>query len=56
MISKAMAAAGNGFVEVRRIDAAKEVAATLAKGKGVIYLPSGGKDGSNLLLGVNTNN
>lgn len=55
MISKAMASAGNGLVEVRRIDAAKEVASTLSKGKtSVVYLPSGGKDsGSNILLGVN---
>lgn len=55
MISRAMAVAGNGFVEVRRIDAAKEVASTLSKGKGVVYLPGGGKDGSNILLGVNNN-
>ena len=52
MISKAMAAAGNGLVEVRRIDAAKEVALTLSKGRNVIYLPSS-KQGSNVLLGVN---
>eukprot|EP01035_Chromulina_nebulosa_P019515 gene19515-25411_t len=51
MISKAMSAAGNGLVEVRRIDAAKEVAGTLAKGKNVIYLPNG-KDGSNFLLSL----
>lgn len=57
MISKAMTAAGNGLIELRRIDAAKDVAQTLSKGKGVVYLPSGSKEGgSNILLGVNTNN
>jgi prohibitin 1 len=55
LISKAMIAAGNGLIEVRRIDAAKEVASLLAKSDRVTYLPSGnGKDGSgsNLLLNV----
>jgi prohibitin 1 len=51
LISKAMAKAGNGLIEVRRIDTAKEVASTLAKGRNVVYLPSG-KAGSNMLLGV----
>jgi prohibitin 1 len=43
------------LIEVRRIDAAKEVASLLAKSDRVTYLPSGnGKDGSgsNLLLNV----
>ncbi len=53
LISDAMSAAGNGFIEVRRIDTAKEVAATLAKGKNVVYLPSS-KGGSNVLLGIGT--
>lgn len=52
LISSAMSAAGNGFIEVRRIDTAKEVAGTLARGKNVVYLPSS-KGGSNMLLGVN---
>jgi prohibitin 1 len=56
LISKAMQAAGNGLIEVRRIDAAKDVAATLAKARNVTYLPSGSKGGSNLLLGINTQN
>jgi len=53
LISKAMAAAGNGLIEVRRIDTAKEVAATLSKSKNVTYLPSS-KGGSNMLLGLGT--
>ena len=48
--------AGDGLIEVRRIDAAKEVAETLARSRGVTYLPSGGAGGggSNMLLGLNT--
>ena len=52
LISKAMSAAGNGLIEVRRIDTAKEVATTLAKSRNVTYLPSSGKGGSNMLLGL----
>lgn len=52
LISEAMSKAGNGFVEMRRLDAAREVATTLAKSKNVTYLPNGGK-GSNVLLGLN---
>jgi prohibitin 1 len=56
LISKAMTQAGTGMIEVRRIDTAKEVAAILAKGQNVTYLPPGGsageKGGSSLLLNV----
>ena len=57
LISKAMAAAGTGFIEVRRIDAAKEVASTLANSKNIVYLPSAngggsGGAGGGLLLGI----
>jgi prohibitin 1 len=55
LISKAMASAGNGFIEVRRIDTAKEVANTLARNGNVVYLPSGNKNGggsNSLLLNV----
>jgi prohibitin 1 len=57
LISRAMAAAGSGFIEVRRIDAAKEVASTLASSGNVVYLPnssSQGGGGSGLLLGIDT--
>jgi prohibitin 1 len=50
-ISKAMKSAGNGLIEVRRIDTAKEVAALISKSRGnITYLPGGDK--SNVLLGV----
>lgn len=56
LISKAMETAGTGLIEVRRIDTAKEVASILAKGKNVTYLPNASNGGSNLLLGLNSNN
>lgn len=54
LISKAIAAAGSGLIEVRRIDTAREVAGIIARGKNVTYIPSS-HNGSNMLLGVNTN-
>ncbi|KAI8813442.1 band 7 family-domain-containing protein [Cladochytrium replicatum] len=53
MISEALKKAGNGHIELRRIEASKEIAETLSNGKNVTYLPSGG--GNNVLLGLNNN-
>ena len=36
---------GNAIVEVRRIDAAKEIATKLARGRNITYLPGGGATG-----------
>uniref|UniRef100_A0A7S4EFZ4 Prohibitin n=1 Tax=Pseudo-nitzschia australis TaxID=44445 RepID=A0A7S4EFZ4_9STRA len=57
IITQAMEKTGNGIIEVRRIDAAKEIAGKLANSRNVVYLPntggSGGNgSGSNLLLGL----
>lgn len=57
IITRAMEKTGNGIIEVRRIDAAKEIAGKLANSRNVVYLPntaSGGNGGggSNLLLGL----
>ena len=53
IISRALEECGTGLIEVRRIDAAKEVAESLSRARGVTYLPSGGQGGgSNLLLGL----
>lgn len=41
ILSEAMEKAGTGIVELRRIEAAKEIAATLAPTKSVSYLPGG---------------
>lgn len=57
IISKAVAKAGSGLIEIRRIDASKEIATTLAANPNVTYLPGGGdgKQGgrnTSLLLGL----
>jgi len=49
IISESLKASGNGGIEVRRIDAAKEIAETLARSRNVTYLPSQ----QNLLIGLN---
>jgi len=46
IITKAMEKTGNAIIEVRRIDAAKEIAAKLANSRNIVYLPSGGAQGS----------
>lgn len=49
LISDATKTAGVGLVELRRIEAAKDIAETMSKSQNVVYLPSGG----NMLLGLN---
>jgi len=51
MISNAMKEHGNGLVEVRRIDGAKEIAETLSKSGNVMYLPGGQNALLNLPIG-----
>jgi prohibitin 1 len=50
LISKSIVKAGQGLVELRKIEAAKEIAGTLSSSRNVTYLP-GGK-GSNILLNI----
>merc|ERR1712003_419843 len=45
IITKAMEQTGNAIVEVRRIDAAKEIAGKLANSRNIVYLPSQGGSG-----------
>lgn len=57
IISKAVAKAGDGLIMIRRIEASKDIAQTLASNPNVTYLPGGGdgKDGgkgAGLLLGL----
>ncbi|KAJ7550812.1 hypothetical protein O6H91_07G119500 [Diphasiastrum complanatum] len=52
LISDATAAAGFGLIELRRIEASREIAATLGKNRNVAYLPSG----NNMLFGINPSN
>ncbi|KAF1891808.1 hypothetical protein Lal_00031617 [Lupinus albus] len=49
LISDATSAAGNGLIELRRIEASREVAATLAKSPNVSYLPGG----QNMIMALN---
>ncbi|RHZ57259.1 hypothetical protein Glove_391g6 [Diversispora epigaea] len=55
-ISRALDKAGEGLVLLRRIEASKEIAGTLANSRNVTYLPGGGGNqnggGSNLLLNI----
>lgn len=49
LISDATKSFGSGLLELRRIEAAKDVAETLSRSRGVVYLPNSG----NMLLSVN---
>jgi len=46
IITAAMEKTGNAIVEVRRIDAAKEIAGKLANSRNIVYLPSGSQSGT----------
>jgi prohibitin 1 len=50
LISQATRTAGPALVELRRIEAAREVAATLSKSRNIMYLPGGNNQ---MLLGIN---
>ncbi|KIW14366.1 prohibitin-1 [Exophiala spinifera] len=60
IISKAVAKAGDGLIQIRRIEASKDIAQTLASNPNVTYLPGGGEGeggsskGTGLLLGLRT--
>ena len=61
IISKAIGKAGDGLIQIRRIEASREIAQTLAGNPNVTYLPggSGGEGGekgkgTSLLLGLRT--
>ena len=61
IITQAMEKTGSAIIEVRRIDAAKEIAGKLANSRNIVYLPNtggsgggGSGGGSNLLLGIDT--
>lgn len=48
MISRAVADHGSAMIEMRRIEAAKDIAATVARSRNITYLPSG----NNMLLNL----
>ncbi len=50
LISQALQKAGPGHVELRRIEAAREIASAMASNQNVMYIPSG--KGSQLLMNL----
>ena len=59
IISKAIGRSGDGLVQIRRIEASRDIAQTLAANPNVTYLPGGGDGGAegkgkstSLLLGL----
>ena len=49
MLSKAFTEAGDGLIELRRLEASEDIAAIMARSPNVAYLPGGGQ---NLLLSI----
>lgn len=49
LISEATSTTGTALIELRRIEAMREIAGTLSKSRNVVYLPSG----NNMLFGLN---
>lgn len=54
LLSDAYKRSGQAHLELRRIEASKDIAETLARSGNVTYLPSSSKSGSNLLLNLST--
>jgi len=50
LISDATKQAGVGLIELRRIEAAKEIADTMSRSRNVVYIP----EGNNMLFGLNS--
>lgn len=51
LLSKAFTDAGDGLIELRRLEASEEIATTLSQSRNVAYLPGSGQ---NLLLNIPT--
>ena len=59
LLSKAFQEAGDGLIELRRLEAAEDIATSLSRSRNVAYLPGGGGGvgntgggGPNLLLSI----
>ena len=53
LLTKAIEKSGEGIIEVQRIDAAKDIAKTLARGRNVTCLPGGSAGGgADLLMSI----
>jgi len=51
IITEAIESTGNALIEVRRIDAAKDIATKLKRSRNVVYLPTSGGDSTNCSKG-----
>ena len=49
LISEATRVAGGGMIELRRIEAARDIASTMSRSGNIVYVPGG----QNMLLGLN---
>eukprot|EP00127_Corallochytrium_limacisporum_P007492 Clim_evm14s253 gene=Clim_evmTU14s253 len=52
MISKALVESGDGLIELRKIDAAKDIAAVLSRSRNITYLPGNSNGGMLLNMGI----
>lgn len=52
MLAEAFVKAGDGLIELRRLEAAEDIATMLSQSRNVAYLPGSGQ---NLLLNIPTN-
>jgi prohibitin 1 len=52
LVSDAVAKSGTGFIDVQRLEAAKEIAHTLSKSRNVTYLPHSDGGNNGILLGL----
>lgn len=50
MVSEALAKYGQGFIELKKINAAKDIAQVMARSRNVTYLPGGGSGGGTPIL------
>ena len=52
MLAEAFVKAGDGLIELRRLEAAEDIATMLSQSRNIAYLPGGGQ---NLLLNIPNN-
>ncbi len=52
LISEATRVSGGAMIDLRRIEAARDIATTLSRSRNVVYLPNQ----NNMLLGINPGN
>jgi prohibitin 1 len=55
MLNNAIVDVGQGIIELRKIEAAKDIAAIMSRSRNVAYLPGGGKGGGGQPMFLNLN-